>query len=273
MSATREAAVLKHVVLGTTARTVGRKGVQPEPPASQLHTVGGQDQRGSPAGQVLAEALEQGRARGFAQGLHEGMEEGRGRGFQEGLKDGRAEAESRVHARMDAEIEAARAQLGREAADNEQSRRQAHAASVALLDDLLGELERTRAQRMQALEIEAARLAFSVVCTVLGDKSGRAGIVADLVHHAFEKLRQQALLQVRLHPDDLNALNADDAARAVLDLHHKVERTGDARLAPGGCMISTDHGTLDAGLFTQLERLRAAWTQHGAARPESEAGA
>ena len=63
-------------------------------------------------------------------------------------------------------------------------------------------------------------------------------------------------IRVKLHPDDLAHLG-DGAAEVVRTLAACGEATlvPDASLSPGGCLVETQHGIIDARLETQLDRI------------------
>jgi flagellar assembly protein FliH len=238
--------MLRHVVFSGDVRAVGRAQPTTRSDAEVLHDA-----------EVREEANAHARAiqKAFDDAFQLGMEEGRKEGFDAGVREGLAAAEERIRT----ELELALGQVARESAENEAVRAQLHAAAEQRLGAVLGELERNHVMQMQSLEIEAARLAFSAVCTLLGDKAGRAAVVADLVHRAFDHVLGQPVVKLRMHPDDWLALNASESTRSILALHEHLVCVSDSGLAPGSCRVVTSHGTLDAGLFTQLENLRAAW--------------
>ncbi|TAK83706.1 MAG: hypothetical protein EPO12_05440 [Aquabacterium sp.] len=81
---------------------------------------------------------------------------------------------------------------------------------------------------------------------------GRA--VQSAVRAALAAARQEEVLALRLHPDDL------PAARAALASgpHAALQLQPDADLPRGGCVLAFTGGSLDARLDTQMRRLGAA---------------
>lgn len=200
--------------------------------------------------QALAEGREegfaQGRTEGFAQGhsegLSQGLAEGREQGHAQGLEQGRAEG----HAQGFAQGLDEGAALAREQA----------ARLDALVQASAGALERIEQEVGQSVIQLAIRIAEQVLRTHIRDYPNH---ILDLVREVMQARPEQgAALQLRLHPDDLELVQAflqqtPEPARYRL--------SGDAGIARGGCIAETALGSVDATLETRWRRIIAALGQ------------
>jgi flagellar assembly protein FliH len=121
------------------------------------------------------------------------------------------------------------------------------------------------------LEQQAVELAYEALCKVLGQQQHRAAVLADLVRNSIAELRGRVGVSVHLHPADLRVLQADEQAKTRLAGVHCI---ADPSLDRASCVVETPRGRIDAGLLTQVERLRQLWskeTDEGPAAPEGGA--
>jgi flagellar assembly protein FliH len=81
-------------------------------------------------------------------------------------------------------------------------------------------------------------------------------IAVELVRETLDLAAGSSRLLLRMHPKDVTLLgpHADDVVRAASRCG-EVEIAADPSIARGGCVIETQHGTIDARLETQLERI------------------
>jgi flagellar assembly protein FliH len=77
--------------------------------------------------------------------------------------------------------------------------------------------------------------------------------------HLLEAVQHDGDLELRVNPADCDTLR--DVAAEVLrcgdELEH-VQVTADPAVAPGGCVLSTPDGRIDASIETQLQRIAEA---------------
>jgi len=152
------------------------------------------------------------------------------RAAAESIRDA-AEASGRARAR-----EAARAELAAERIEALRARRDA-------LDALT---EQTR-----ELALLAAQHLVQAELTLKPER------IAEIVESLLVRVRRAERAVVRVHPDDLAAL---ERFRSDRELAH-VELESDPSLARGGCIVATPIGTLDASLETRVQALREALTK------------
>ena len=142
-----------------------------------------------------------------------------------------AEASGRARAR-----EAARAEL---AADRIEAAR----ARCDALDELT--------QQTREIALLAAQHLVQAELTLKPER------IAEIVESLLVRVRRAERAVVRVHPDDLAAL---ERFRHDRELAH-VEFESAPSLARGGCIVATPIGTPDASLETRLQALRDALTK------------
>lgn len=157
-------------------------------------------------------------------------------GYAEGMTQGRAAGEAAAQAKM-------RAQVAQIAALAKAARTDLRAGIRAARDDLAALcVAVARATIGEALRLDADLLAR------------RVGLLLDEIDDATTAI-------VRVHPDDLPALQAHwpAAARARRSGERGLRLVGDDSLAPGDCVVEGHTRTFDARLNPMLDRVAAAF--------------
>lgn len=179
--------------------------------------------------------------------------------------DARAEA-AELLARARAEAEALRAEA---TSARETARREGHEAGRA-------EGMAEAAVTLAVARTEAARLAEAAaptaiaLATKMAEKIvGRAvalapETMADIAAEALGACRPGAgAVRVRVHPEDLAAVEARRDALAARAPAAALELVADETIGRSGCVIETPQGRVDARLETQLAALERALTAGG----------
>jgi flagellar biosynthesis/type III secretory pathway protein FliH len=110
----------------------------------------------------------------------------------------------------------------------------------------------------ERLERRAVELAFSLTEKIL---AGALGVeperVVEAVRGALRGVVERERITVFVHPDDLELVRAAmDGVRATLGGIEHCEVQAERRVAPGGCVVRTQDGDVDAGVDTKLQRAR-----------------
>lgn len=84
----------------------------------------------------------------------------------------------------------------------------------------------------------------------------RPELAIPMITEALQLAAGQTQLRLRLHPGDLDRLgtHAADVVRSLTTCAQP-ELVADESITPGGCVIDTQHGEIDARLETMLERI------------------
>jgi type III secretion protein L len=163
-------------------------------------------------------------------------------------------------------VEEARSQAAEivEAAHREKERIISEAREAARQEGLAltaGQLLRASVAHREIVgraEQDIVALALEVAEKIIGkDLERDPSVVAEICATAIDKVRASHQVVVRVHPNDAPLLRqlrdrVMERAGRVKEIRFKE----DTDVAPGGCMIETDGGVIDAQLATQLEVLR-----------------
>lgn len=138
----------------------------------------------------------------------------------------------------------------------------------ARLDSLAVELVGARNAVLDVAEDDLLALAVSCVHRILGDTVVSVPAIQAIVQRALSQFRSTCRVNVGLHPADL-ALWRESGTSLP---EREVLLVGDERVALGGCVVSSEDGSLDARLEAQLDRLHAILMAARRAATESKPG-
>ena len=113
-------------------------------------------------------------------------------------------------------------------------------------------------QRMlKEVEGEVVRAAFRVARELLtAEMASREDAVVDVACTALSAAKQARDINLRAHPQDVPQLRAHkEKLVSVLGRARDLEIREDRRVRPGGVLIETESGVIDAQVQTQLEEL------------------
>jgi len=118
-------------------------------------------------------------------------------------------------------------------------------------------LELERDKWLLAWESAAIRLSAAIAGKVIRQEiAHQPQLSLSMVRNALQLATGQPHVRLHLNPLDLEQLH-DCGKEAVLRLGEVGEATllADESIARGGCLIETHHGTIDARIETQIERI------------------
>lgn len=138
------------------------------------------------------------------------------------------------------------------------------------MSQVAAELVRVQQDARAFAAREEARIA-DLACAVVSRIAPRlAGLVPALAMEAVRELQAEQYLVVRVHPDQLAAVEAEMAQlRELQPGVAQIQVIADADLAPLGCVLVSESGKVEAGLDEQIAALRVAMRR--AATPIAEA--
>ncbi|HUU46574.1 MAG TPA: FliH/SctL family protein, partial [Acidobacteriota bacterium] len=140
-------------------------------------------------------------------------------------------------------------------ADHEEERQRQSALIAALTE----EFARTRREWFTASEQQMVELIACALEQILGDRPSKSEHVLHALRQAIAQLDEGDRATVRCHPDDLPFVRA--ACEQQPDLlrgAQHIRLTADDAIQPGGCLVETDLGVVDARVEQQLRILRGA---------------
>jgi flagellar biosynthesis/type III secretory pathway protein FliH/ActR/RegA family two-component response regulator len=127
----------------------------------------------------------------------------------------------------------------------------------ALLASAIREFERARAAAQEQCSEQVTALALAIASKVVRDHVDQhRDLVVSQVKDALTRIPASQAILIRVHPDDLNRI---EAARSTFSQLFEIPVTlkidGDPAIAPGGCKIETPTRFVDATLDAQLARV------------------
>lgn len=130
-------------------------------------------------------------------------------------------------------------------------------AALGALQEALSSIEALRTEVAETVERDAVDLALALAGKILaGTLQARPEAIVDVVQGALRRVSDRRSLSLLVNPGDLqvilDAIGDERTATGLelCDLH------ADQRVAPGGVIVRTHEGEVDAGVETQLERAR-----------------
>jgi len=197
-------------------------GPEPEPVEAQIL----RRQAGEEARQIVAEALQQAETT-----RHEAQEVGYRTGFAEGYEAGLAAGR--------AEIEAERAQYR------------------ADLESLVERIEAERRRIWEEAEPQIVAFVLEIAQRVIKEEAEvNRNVALSVLRNALRRVVDTENVRIRLNLDDLETVRASrEELMALVDGIRHLEIVEDRRVGPGGCVIDTNAGTIDARLETQFAEI------------------
>jgi len=138
--------------------------------------------------------------------------------------------------------------------------REEYEAKLREADVMLEKAQEEKWQVVAGSEEEIVRLAVAVARKVINrEMETNPEIVVDMVKRAIQKATDREELTVRVNPDNLDVtINArDDISQQVKGIR-KLKVLADPAIAPGGCVVESHNGTVDARIERQMNEIEQA---------------
>jgi flagellar assembly protein FliH len=148
-------------------------------------------------------------------------------------------------------------------------------AFVARVQEVESEINAERGAFFSRVEPEIVRLAVNIAEKVVGrEVADHPDIVLETIKRSLKRMQEKESLRIRVNPDSLELVreHRDDLIASV-DGVQKLEIADDRRVDPGGCIIESRNGNVDARVGTQIREIERAVTgalEH--AQPQPSAG-
>jgi len=131
--------------------------------------------------------------------------------------------------------------------------------SLAFLKDTAAKLMEKRDTILKGEEQMIGQLALAVAGTILRQEvKVDTDLVRKLARESLRLVEDKKRVSIKVNPTDLNAVRGFE--EEILSSMHGMkewEIKEDNRITPGGCIIETDSGIVDAQLETQLAEIGA----------------
>ncbi len=140
-----------------------------------------------------------------------------------------------------------------------QAAEQGHRDGLARAAAVLVSAAAARDRRLAAVEREVALLAMEIARRVLAaELAAREDAVVDLAARALGEARARREVTLRVHPGDARAVRSAEGRLAAILARAPLAIREDVALAPGGVVVETEAGWIDAGVEAQLAELARA---------------
>ena len=142
----------------------------------------------------------------------------------------------------------------------EAARLEGYAAGLAQWNGILVKAWKSHDELVSRGEGELVRLSIRIAQKIIGEElRTNADTILGIVREALRPIRRARSVVIQVSPDDeLCAREKAVAFRALFGDVAEVSVVADPAVAPGGCIVESDIGVIDAQLQTQLKSLEQA---------------
>jgi len=176
------------------------------------------------------EQAESNKKEAYSKGYSSGEEEGYKKGYEDGYTKGKNSA-----------IEETR-------------------ATVDMLSEVVEQLKEYHTQILSDSQSDIARMAVTIARKVLQKEIMTDPMtVVNMVRKALSKVRFKKNFVVHVNPLDLEVIqSAGDQVKEVLDNCESIEFKASPKVQPGGCVVQTESGNVDAQIDRQVDEVEQA---------------
>lgn len=149
-------------------------------------------------------------------------------------------------------------QAGKQAAEA-----RATAARTVLHEDIAAFVAHVEALRQQAwneMEPQVMQLVFDLARHVIKQEvESNRSVVMAVIRNALRRVADSGTLRIRVSEADLETVRGSrEELIGLLENIHQIEIVEDRRVGPGGCVVETERGNIDARIETQVGEIGAA---------------
>ncbi len=165
----------------------------------------------------------------------QGYEKGRAEGVTEGIEQGRREA-----------YEAERRRVGEETAE-----------VAKRLADIAAEIEAERSKHTARAHIDMIGFALTLAQKIVKREVGIGhDVIKENLRKAIDLVAEKSELHVRLNPSELDIIEEYvPQLKGAFTKLNSIKLVPDMDVSPGGCIVQTKGGEVDARIETQLEEI------------------
>lgn len=191
------------------------------------------------------------------------------------LASARAEAEA-ILAAARAEADTIRQAARQEGyAQGRADAREELLAARAELDQLVADINREHERFLSEAEPQLAQLALMIAAKVIEREVVLAGDVAVSIASAcIRRIKERRWLRIHVNPESIESIRAArEEILAQTGTDARLELTEDPRVDPGGCLVESPSGLMDARIQTRIGILQEALEDVLSSDSQSEANA
>lgn len=126
------------------------------------------------------------------------------------------------------------------------------------LGDAASQLAASRDELVETLTHQAGEISLAVAAQIVaGAFEFQPDLVIDVTRGAIRRLAERHRLSVLVNPEDLDRLtDAIERLRGEMGGIEFMDVQADRRVEPGGAIVQTEYGEIDATIATQIENAR-----------------
>jgi flagellar assembly protein FliH len=181
----------------------------------------------------------------FKSGVNQATESASDAAYEKGFSDGKAEGISIGKTAQKDQVDSEQAALNDTLVKQEE-------AFSAILKDLDGQL----LSEIEMFESIGVELVFEVLLKILGSKAVNRTLIEEVLAQCLHKCISTKVVKVRVSVSDYQLIIKKALDEHVTSLLEHVEVTPDVQILPGGCIVETGSGNLDARLENQLQTFK-----------------
>lgn len=117
---------------------------------------------------------------------------------------------------------------------------------------LLADLDQQIENEVQSFEPIGLELIYEVLLKMLGSRAIEKKLIEDVLTQCINKCISTKIIKVRVSLQDYQSVLEKKLDANVLSLLQHIEVIPDIQILPGGCIVETQSGNLEARLETQL---------------------
>jgi flagellar assembly protein FliH len=123
-------------------------------------------------------------------------------------------------------------------------------------DDMLKQIEILKGKLMMENEAELIRLVFLTAKKIaMRDLEEHRGAVVEILSAVVGEMQADERVSIKISPEDLLFLESlQDKINKRIQNFDRLKFVSDDKVKPGGCLIETEYGTVDATVDERVER-------------------
>lgn len=130
----------------------------------------------------------------------------------------------------------------------------------AILQDFADRMDSERRQMWRDVEPQIIAFVLEIAGRIVKDEARvNRDVVLSVVRNALRRVVDTENVRIRVNMEDLDTVRSSrDELATLMESIRGVEIVADRRVNPGGCVVETASGTIDAKLDTQIDEVTAA---------------
>lgn len=129
---------------------------------------------------------------------------------------------------------------------------------LKILKGLIEGVERLKDELYRKIEVDVIEMSLIIARKIIGDSAEEnRNIVVNTAKEAIKRASDREVMRIRIAPDDYDVLNKKRSELIqCFDGIKSLIFEADESVQPGGCLIETNHGEIDARIDSQIRVMR-----------------